>query len=84
MVAACHDLCKVLAEFYLTYSKVRIYGQNHGGVTQQMKFPSRVTALLVGMLLQGRVYMGEAEDHRGKLYGEGRHKKSVYLKRLKG
>lgn len=38
-----------------------------------MKFSSRVTALLVGMLLQGRARVGEAEDHRGKLYGQGRH-----------
>lgn len=67
---------EVLAEFYLTYSKVRIYGQNHGEVTQQMKFPSRVTALPVGMLLQGRAYMGEAEDPRRKLYGEGGVKKA--------
>lgn len=49
-----------------------------------MKFSSRVTALLVGTLLQGRAYMGEAEERRGKLCGEGRHNKNLYLKRLKG
>jgi len=49
-----------------------------------MNFSSRVTALLVGMPSQGRAHMGEAEHHRGKLYGEGRHNKSLYLKRRKG
>ena len=84
MVAVCLDLVGSIAELYLHCDPLVKHGQNHGGVSQQMKFSSRVTALLVGMLLQGRAYMGEAEDCRGKLSGEGRHDKSLYLKRLKG
>lgn len=38
----------------------------------------------VGVYSQGRAQTGEAEDGRGKLYGEGRHNKSLYLQRRKG
>lgn len=83
VVAACLELVGSIAE--LSYI-VTLYKSTDRIMEEFLNsWNSRpVTALPVGMLLKGRAYVGEAEDHRGKLYGEGRQYKSVYPERLKG
>lgn len=61
MVAACLDLVGSVAEppYIVILHKAERHGQNHRGIAQQVKFSSRVTTLLVELLLQSRAYVGE-------------------------